>query len=107
MIQKGRSLSRRAIVGLGLAVWIILLIFATLRARADGPQWGVQLGATADGRTVVTGIDSQGMGCSLGLRPQDDLIAVDGDSAAAFLGQGGPTGAVQLTEIDANGALRM
>jgi diguanylate cyclase (GGDEF)-like protein len=92
-------------VGLGLGVWIVLLIFATLRARAEGPQWGVRVGAAPDGRTVVTDIDPQGMGWALGLRPQDVLIAVDGDSAAAFVGRDVPTGAVALTVKDANGAL--
>src|SRR6266851_4909095 len=106
MIQRSRSVSRRAIIGLGLGVWIVLVIVATLHARADGPQWGVTVGTSPAGSPVVAGIDPQGLGWGFGLRPQDELTAVDAEDAAAFVGQDIPSTAVELTFKDATGALR-
>src|SRR5579859_2568422 len=106
MIHKRRSVSRRAIAGLGLGLWIILLVFATLRGRADGPQWGVYVALSPDGRAVAAAIDPQGEAWGGGLRQGDEITAVGADSPQLFVGRDVPSVVQELTVRDADGALR-
>ena len=97
MIQNRPSVSRRAILGFGLGLWIILIVFATLRARADGPRWGVHLAQSDSGQVVADSIDPHGLAWIDGLRQLDDVIAVDGQTAELFAGGEVPSTARELT----------
>src|SRR5579859_2940692 len=99
MIHWRPTISRRALVGLAPALWIILVIFATVRARADGPHWGVHLARSASGQAVVDAIDPQGMAWGAYLRLDDEVTAVD---SQFFVGDV-PSPAHELTFSDATG----
>src|SRR5437588_9351218 len=88
MTWSHRSVTRRAFIGVGLGLWVILITFATLRARADGPVWGLQLAASAQGEAVVGAIDPLGGSLwSRGVRTGDAVLTIDGQDARDFIGQ--------------------
>src|SRR5712691_5345726 len=82
-----RSVTRRALVGLGLGLWVILVSIATLRAQAAGPIWGIQLAAASEGEAVVGAIDPLGSVWARGVRTGDAVLTIDGQDARAFIGQ--------------------
>src|SRR6266851_2035760 len=82
-----RSVTRRALVGFGLGLWVILVTSAALQAQAAGPVWGLQLAASADGGVVVVGIDPQGAVWASGVRSGDTVLTIDGQDAREFIGQ--------------------
>src|SRR5882672_10609446 len=87
MTWNRRSVTRRAFIGLGLGLWVILITFATLRARADGPVWGLQLAASPQGEAVVAAVDPLGSVWSRGVRTGDAVLTIDGQDARDFIGQ--------------------
>jgi diguanylate cyclase (GGDEF)-like protein len=78
MNWRRRALSPRALVGLVLGLWVILVMFATARAIADGTVWAFQLSAAAQGTTVATAVDPLGYAGAAGMRTGDLVLSVDG-----------------------------
>ncbi len=106
MTQKLRFVNGRAMIGLGLAVWVILVFSGSLRAQASGPEWGLYLTHTSDGRTVVESIDAKGAAWPDGVRPHDEILAIGGQPAALFDGRTLPTSVHEIAFRDAAGLER-
>ena len=106
MIQQLRLVNRRALIGLGLAVWVILILSGSLRAHANGPEWGLYVTHTSDRRTVVESIDANGVAWPHGVRPRDEILAIDGQPAALFDGRTLPSSVHEIAFRDAAGLER-
>src|SRR5437773_7499655 len=98
------SVTGRALTGLGLGLWVILITFATLRAQAAGPVWGVQVGASLQGQAIVVGVDPQAAVWARGVRAGDAVLTVDGEDALAFIGQDLSPAVREIVFRDASGA---
>src|SRR6266568_1377103 len=84
MIRKRHTLSRRALIGLALGLWVILISCIALRAQSAGTQWGLQARVTNDGRVVATSVDRHDIAFIDGLRDSDELTSIDGQDPALF-----------------------
>jgi diguanylate cyclase (GGDEF)-like protein len=87
-------------------MWVILLAFATLRAQADGPRWGMQVALSSDGRPVAASMDPVGSAWAGGARPNDEVVTIDGEGASVFVGHALNSAAHELTFRDRAGELR-
>src|SRR4030088_164741 len=82
-----QSVARRALIGLWLGLWVVVVTIGTLRAQAVGPIWGLQLAASAQGELVVVVVDSLGSVWGRGVRTEDTVLTIDGQDARDFIGQ--------------------
>ncbi|HEX8967522.1 MAG TPA: hypothetical protein VF937_06565, partial [Chloroflexota bacterium] len=107
MIHGHLGTSRRALIGLGLGLWIILISGVSLRAQAAGPQWGLRLESATDGRhAMATTVDPYGLAWGGGLRQGDEVVSVDDLDATSLAGQWVPSNARQITFVDDAGTPR-
>jgi diguanylate cyclase (GGDEF)-like protein len=106
LIQKRRLANPRALIGLGLGIWVILVALGTLRARLDGPQWGVQVALSSDGRAVAGSMNTIGIAWNGGLRPDGEITAAGDRDPIQFVGTDVPPSIHELTFIDSAGVLR-
>ena len=106
MIPSHRAPSHRAVLGLCVGLWVILVAAAMLRAEADGPQWGVQVALTADDRSVATALKPTGTAWLGGVRAQNEIVSIDGQDPRSFIGVEVPSASKQLTFVDSSGAER-
>jgi diguanylate cyclase (GGDEF)-like protein len=107
MTWRHRPVSRRAFIGLGLGLWVILITFATLRARADGPVWGLQLAASPQGDPIVVVIDPLGSVWSRGVRTGDAVLTIDGLDARDFVGPDLSPAVREVVFRDPSGVVRV
>jgi diguanylate cyclase (GGDEF)-like protein len=107
MIQKRRLLNRRVAIGLSLVLWIILVSAGSLYAQAHGPEWGLHLGLTADGRVVADSIEASGAAWDSGVRPNDEVLRVDGEDAGPFVGHQLPSSVHELAFRSTSGVDRV
>src|SRR5712691_9519688 len=107
VIRRRVSVSRRALVGLGLGLWITLIAFGSLRARVAGPEWGVHVVQSFDGEAIADSVDRFGAGFADGVRPGDIVISVDGVDAHSFIDDQLPSSAYAVTVRKPDGETRM
>ena len=86
MIRGRFRADRRNLVGLLLGLWVILVSFASIRAQVLGPQWGLRLERTTDGRVVAAEIDAFGTGWTDRIHVGDEITAVDGQDPTPLAG---------------------
>jgi len=106
VIHKRRGVSRRALVGLGLGLWVILVALAAVRAQADGARWGMQVAMSSDGRAVAVAVDPLGGAGVLGVRQDTELLTIDGQDASHFAGREVGVSVAELTFRDTAGRIR-
>src|SRR5205809_6373033 len=106
MIPSHRAPSHRALLGLCVGLWVILVTTAMLRSEAEGAQWGVQVALSADGRTVAAAMQGPGTAWMNGVRPNDQIVSIDGHDPRPLIGQEVPSSAEQLTFVVSTGAER-
>jgi len=94
--QRRRSVSRRTLVGLGLGLWVAFLASATFRASSAGVEWGVHLAPSSNGSTVAASVVSSGAAWGYGLRPSDEILAVDGADPGDLSGRDVPASVHEL-----------
>jgi diguanylate cyclase (GGDEF)-like protein len=100
VIQR-RVVNRRALIGLALGLWIVLVSFVSIRAEAAGPQWGLRLGRTADDHITVERVTPLGSGDVF--RIGDEVISIDGRDPSAFAGRDVPNSVREIAVREADG----
>jgi len=98
--------SRRALIGFGLGLWVILLSAVGVRAQLIGPEWGVHIARSVDNVPVAASVGSMNAGWTKGLRPGDEIIAVGGDDPIHLIGKDLPGVVNEVTFRDASGLVR-
>lgn len=93
------------ILGVGVLVAVVLVAAISLRMYTEGPDWGLQLGQTADGSAIAVAVRGHAVAWEQHVRRGDRVLSVGMLDARAFVGQ--PVGPVaHIVVADANGSPR-
>ncbi|HTD76262.1 MAG TPA: diguanylate cyclase, partial [Chloroflexota bacterium] len=106
MTQTHWFVSRRALIGFGLGLWVILLSAVGVRAQLIGPEWGVHIARSVDNVAVAASVGSMNAGWANGIRPGDEIIAVDGGDPTHLIGKDLPGVVNEVTFRDPTALVR-
>ncbi len=77
----------RTVWGLGVGLWVGLLVLATARSVDAGPAWGLRLMPAPGDAVRVETARAEGIGWLRGIRPGDQVLRVGDLDPSAFIGQ--------------------
>ena len=106
MIRLARRPSRRTLAGLALGGWIILVSFLSFRAQLAGPRWGIRLDTDDAGRVTVARIDVFSNGWADRIRPDDEIVSVDGQTPTELVGKDLPSSVREIVYTRSDGVTR-
>jgi diguanylate cyclase (GGDEF)-like protein len=98
--------TRRALIGFGLGLWVIVLAAVGVRAQISGPEWGIHVARSVDNIPVAASVGSMNAGWGNGVRPGDEIIAVDGRDPTELIGRNLPGAVSEVTFRDAAAIVR-
>jgi diguanylate cyclase (GGDEF)-like protein len=94
------------VLGLGLGLWVISLAAMGARARTLGTDWGIHIARSANDTPVAATVGSANAGWGNGVRPGDEIIAVDGADPTELIDKDVPSSTKEVTFRDQTAAER-